>query len=72
MLKKFKNDININSSRANNLTKTNYQDEEIFITNIYETIISQNYFNQSYSSSNPLFQYYGTNRDFADIIMNNY
>lgn len=72
MLKKFKNDINTNSTRANKLAVLNYQSEETFITNIYETIISQNYFKQSYFNSTPLFQYYGTNRDFADIILSNY
>lgn len=72
MLKKFKNDINDHSLRANNLAVTNYQSEETFINNIYETIITQNYFNFSHYNSNPLFQYYGTNRDFSDIILKNY
>lgn len=69
LLKKFKNDINDQSIRTNELAINNYQLEENFITNIYESTISQNYFNSLYFNSDPLFQTYGTNWDFADVIL---
>lgn len=72
MIKKFKNDVNEQATRTHALPINNYQLEENFISNIYESIVSQNYFNSLYFNSEPLFQYYGTNWDFSSILLDNF
>lgn len=71
LIKDYKKEINRVADSANSLTKHSYVANNNYTSNTLESMLAENYFNKDFFDSQPLFENYGTNRDYYNNIIEN-
>ena len=71
LIKDYKKEINRVADSANSLTKHSYVANNNYTSNTLESMLAENYFNKDFFDSKPLFENYGTNRDYYNNIIEN-